>query len=116
MGITQPLEKASRYELLCCTNFAQATMYPVYVRGEAYLKLRRGEQAAGEYQKILMHGVMANHPFGALAHLGLARPYSLSGDTARAGAAYQDFLTLWKDADPNISILKQANAEYAKLK
>jgi tetratricopeptide (TPR) repeat protein len=88
----------------------------VYVRGEAYLALRQGSQAATEFQKILSHpGIVVNCPLGALAHLGLARAYALHGDTAQARAAYQDFLTLWKDADPDIPILKQAKAEYAKL-
>jgi hypothetical protein len=80
------------------------------------LALRQGSQAATEFQKILSHpGIVVNCPLGALAHLGLARAYALHGDTAQARAAYQDFLTLWKDADPDIPILKQAKAEYAKL-
>jgi tetratricopeptide (TPR) repeat protein len=86
------------------------------VRGEAYLALHQGEQAAGEYQKILHHrGIILNFCTGALARLGLARAYVLQGDTAQAKAAYQDFLTLWKDADPDIPILIAAKAEYAKL-
>jgi len=85
------------------------------VRGEAYLALHQGEQAAGEYQKILHHrGIILNFCTGALARLGLARAYVLQGDTAQAKAAYQDFLT-WKDADPDIPILIAAKAEYAKL-
>jgi tetratricopeptide (TPR) repeat protein/predicted Ser/Thr protein kinase len=92
-------------------------LYPVYVHGQAYLAARQGSEAAVEFQKILDHrGVVGNHLIGALAHLGLARAYSLSGDTAKAKAGYQDFLTLWKDADPDIPILKEAKAEYAKLK
>ena len=91
-------------------------MRPVYVRGEAYLAMHKGREAAAEFQKILDHrGIVVNDPIGALAHLGLARAYVLQGDTAKAKAAYQDFLTLWKDADPDIPILKQAKAEYAKL-
>jgi tetratricopeptide (TPR) repeat protein len=91
-------------------------LYPVYVRGEAYLAARKGSEAAAEFQKILDHrGIVLNEPIGALAHLQLGRAYTLSGDTAKAKAAYQDFLTLWKDADPDIPILKQAKAEYAKL-
>ena len=90
--------------------------YPIYLRGEAYLAGRRGNEAAAEFQKILDHrGVVVNEPIAALAHLGLARAHTLQGDTAKARAAYQDFLTLWKDADPDIPILKQAKAEYAKL-
>jgi eukaryotic-like serine/threonine-protein kinase len=91
-------------------------MCPVYVRGEAYWAAHQGNDAAKEFQKILDHrGVVVNEPIGVLAHLGLARAYAMQGDTAKARAAYQDFLTLWKDADPDIPILKQAKAEYAKL-
>jgi eukaryotic-like serine/threonine-protein kinase len=87
----------------------------VYV-SEAYLSEQQGQLAAAEFQKILDHrGIVLNEPIGALAHLGLARAYALQGDTAKAKSAYQDFLTLWKDADPDIPILKQAKAEYAKL-
>ena len=90
--------------------------YPIYVRAQAYLLLRRGSEAAAEYQKLLAHrGVVGNCPLGALARLGLARAYAMQGDTPKAKAAYQDFLTLWKDADPDIPILKEAKAEYAKL-
>ncbi len=90
---------------------------PVYMRGEAYLMLHDGNRAAAEFQKFIDHrGLVGNCPCGALARLGLARAYALQGDTAKARAAYQDFLTLWKDADPDVPILKQAKAEYAKLK
>jgi eukaryotic-like serine/threonine-protein kinase len=90
--------------------------YPAYLRGQAYLKLGQGSAAAAEFQKILDHpGVTGNDPVGALARLGLARAYALSGDPQKARTAYQDFLALWKDADPDVSILKQAKAEYAKL-
>jgi eukaryotic-like serine/threonine-protein kinase len=76
----------------------------------------KGGAAAAEFQKILDHpGVVVNEPIGALAHLGLARAYAISGDAAKAKGAYQDFLALWKDADPDIPVLKQAKAEYAKL-
>ena len=91
-------------------------MYPAYLRGEAHLQLRRGNDAATEYQKVVDHpGFMLACPLGRLAHLGLARAYVLQGDTAKAKSAYQDFLTLWKDADPDIPILIAAKAEYAKL-
>lgn len=91
-------------------------MYPVYVRGEAYLAAHEGTEAATEFRKILNHrGIVVSDPIGALAHLQLGRAFALSGDEAKAKAAYQDFLTLWKDADPDIPILKQAQAEYAKL-
>jgi eukaryotic-like serine/threonine-protein kinase len=89
---------------------------PVYLRGEAYLLLRDGSRAAAEFQKFIDHrGVVVNFPWGALARLGLARAYALQGDTAKGRTAYQDFLTLWKDADPDIPILNKARAEYARL-
>jgi eukaryotic-like serine/threonine-protein kinase len=91
-------------------------LYPVYVRGEAYLAARNGNRAAEEFQKILDHrGIVLYEPIGALANLQLGRAYLMAGETAKAKAAYKDFLTLWKDADPGIPILKQAKAEYAKL-
>jgi len=93
-----------------------ASLYPAYVRGEAYLAARQGREAAVEFQKILDHrGIVVSDPIGALAHLQLGRAYALSGDDAKANIAYKDFLTLWKDADPDIPILKEAKAEYAKL-
>ena len=93
-----------------------AYLYPVYVRGQAYLLLRNGEKAAGEFQNYLSHpGIAINCPLGALARLQLGRAYALTGDTAKARAAYQDFLALWKDADHDLTILNQAKAEYAKL-
>jgi cytochrome c-type biogenesis protein CcmH/NrfG len=80
------------------------------------LRLHRGKEAAAEYQKFVDHwGAVRNFPLGALARLGLARAYAMQGDSAKAHTAYQDFLTLWKDADPDIPILKQAKAEYARL-
>ena len=92
-------------------------LYPVYVRGEAYLAAHQGREAAVEFQKILDHrGIVLNEPIGALAHLQLGRAYALQGDTAKSRGAYQDFLALWKDADPDIPILQQAKTEYAKLK
>ena len=103
-------------ELLQSAPYWASNFFPVYVRGEAYLAAHRGSEAAAEFQKILDHrGVVCNEPIGALAHLGLARAYVLQGDTARAKSDYQDFLSLWKDADPDIPILKQAKVEYAKL-
>jgi hypothetical protein len=78
--------------------------------------LRNGTAAAAEFQKFLDHrGVVVNCPLGALAHLGLARAYALQGDGAKARAAYDDFFALWKDADPDVPILQQAKAEYAKM-
>jgi eukaryotic-like serine/threonine-protein kinase len=110
------LQPAGAYEMGVPPPFQFGTMYPAYVRGEAYLALHQGSQAAAEYQKILEHrGIVLNCLNGALAQLGLARAYALQGDTAKAKAAYQDFLTLWKDADPDIPIFMAAKAEYAKL-
>lgn len=89
--------------------------YPAYLRGQAFLLLRRGADAAKEYQKLLDHrGFMLACPLAALARVGLARAYVLQGDDAKARGAYQEFFTLWKDADPGIPILKQAKAEYDK--
>jgi predicted Zn-dependent protease len=105
------MQVVAPYELSSLGN-----LQPVFVRGEAYLVAHQGSEAAAEFQKILDHrGVVENNPIGALAHLGRARAYALKGDTAKARAAYQDFLTVGKSADPNIPILKQAKAEYAKL-
>ena len=90
--------------------------YPAFVRGQAYLAAGRGQEAAAEFQKVLNHrGVVLADPIGPLAHLHLGRAYALSGDNAKAKSAYDAFLTLWKDADPDLPILKQAKAEYAKL-
>jgi hypothetical protein len=91
-------------------------LYPVYVRGMTYLAAHQGVEAATEFQKILAHrGVTISDPIGALARLQLGRAFALSGDSIKAKTAYRDFLTLWKDADPDILIFKQAKAEYAKL-
>ncbi|MGA8103241.1 MAG: tetratricopeptide repeat protein, partial [Candidatus Acidiferrales bacterium] len=110
------LEAAAPYELGEPPQLPFATMYPVYVRGQAQLLAHNGAAAAAEFQKFLDHGgITINFPLGALAHLGLARAYVLAGDTPKAKAAYQDFFALWKDADPDIAILIAAKAEYAKL-
>jgi tetratricopeptide (TPR) repeat protein len=91
-------------------------LYPVYVRGNAYLEAKQGREASAEFQKVLDHrGIVLADPIGALAHLQLGRAYILSGDNAKAKSAYEDFLTIWKDADRDIPILQQAKAEYAKL-
>jgi hypothetical protein len=113
------LRAATPYELGQTTSsiYRWTAMYPVFVRGKAYLAAHQGSEAATEFQKILDHrGAVVNEPIGALAHLGLARAHMLQDDTAEAKAAYHDFLTLWKDADPDIPILKQAKVEYAELK
>ncbi|MGC2183958.1 MAG: hypothetical protein WA637_11795, partial [Terriglobales bacterium] len=104
------LQAAAPYELGMTVG-----LHPIYVRGEAYLAAREGSKAAGEFQKIIDHRVLVLNPVGALADLGLARAYALQGDTVKAKAAYQDFLALWKDADPDMQILKQAKMEYSKL-
>jgi serine/threonine protein kinase/tetratricopeptide (TPR) repeat protein len=110
------LEAAAAYELGVPPQLQLGTMYPAYIRGQAQLNARNGNAAAAEFQKFLDHrGVTINFPLGALAHLGLGRAYALTGDAAKARVAYQDFLALWKDADPDIPILKEAKAEYAKL-
>ena len=93
------------------------SLYPVYIRGQIYLSLHQGKEAAAEFQKFLEHrGVALNSPLGALARLQLGRAYALQDKTAQSRAAYQDFFRLWKDADPDIPILIAAKAEYAKLK
>jgi predicted Zn-dependent protease len=111
----QMLEAARPYELGELPPFQPGTMYPIYVRGQAYLAARQGKDAAAEFQKILDHKTLVlNFPLGALAQLGLARAYAASDDTAKSSIAYQDFLALWKDADSDIPILGDARTEYAK--
>jgi Tfp pilus assembly protein PilF len=91
-------------------------LYPADVRGQAYLEVGRGREAAAEFQKVLDHrGIVLADPIGTLAHLQLGRAYAVSGDMTKAKSAYQGFLTLWKDADADLPVLKQARAEYAKL-
>ena len=114
------LHIALPYELavngLNFSHFYLGGLHSAYVRGEALLAERQYVEAAAEFQKIVDHrGIVGLDPIGALAHLQLGRAFALSGDLARSKAAYQDFLTLWKDADPDIPILEQAKAEYATL-
>ena len=91
-------------------------LYPAYVRGEAFLAAHRESEAIAEFEKILSHrGLVLNEPIGALARLQLGRAYVSAGDVEKSRKAYQSFLDLWKDADPNTPILLQARAEYAKL-
>ena len=112
----EDLATASPYDLGVPLPLQVGTAYPMFLRGQSYLAAQQGTAAAAEFQKVLGHpGVTANFHTGALARLGLARAYAVQGDTARARAAYQEFLTLWKDADPDIPILKEAKAESAKL-
>ena len=112
----QSLQAAAPYELGSPPPFQVGSMYPVYLRGQAYLLQHKGSDAAAEFQKFLDHkGIALNFPLGALAELELARSYVAAGDSTHAKAAYQDFLTLWKDADTDIPILKQAKSESAAL-
>ena len=91
-------------------------LYPIYVRGQAYLVMNEGAKAAAEFQKILDHGgIVVSDPIGALSHLQLGRAYALLGDKTKARSAYLQFLTLWKDADPDTSTLQQAKREYGRL-
>jgi len=110
----ETLIRTAQYELRYADHFA---LQPVYVRGEAYLKAGQGLQAAAEFQKMLAHhGLVGNSITGALAHLQLGRAQLMMGDKAAARKSYQDFLTLWKDADPDIPIYQQAKAEYGRLR
>jgi hypothetical protein len=112
LGVTGPYELG----LPAFGFYNWPNLYPIYVRGEAYLAAHRGGEAAVEFQRLLDHrGIVLNEPISALAHLQLGRAYAMSGDTSRAKTAYQDFLNLWKQADFDIPVLKQAKAEYAKL-
>jgi tetratricopeptide (TPR) repeat protein len=107
----ESLEAAAPYELGEPPPTQEGTLYPAYLRGEGYLLARQGQAAAHEFQKLIDNrGIVINFPTGALSHLQLGRAYAMSGDAAKAKLAYQDFLTLWKDASPDIPILKQAKA------
>ena len=109
------LQASAPYELGSPTGIAGA-MYPVYLRGVAYLAAHRGTEAAAEFQEILEHRALVfSKPTGVMARLGLARAYAMQGDHAKAKAAYQDFLARWKNADPGIPVLRQAKVEYARL-
>ncbi|MGA2891044.1 MAG: winged helix-turn-helix domain-containing protein [Terracidiphilus sp.] len=113
------LRAAAPYELGQSTfsTYCWTAMYPVFARGEAYLAARRGGEAVAEFQRIMDHlGIVLNQPVGALARLGLAQAYVLEGERAKARAAYEDFFALWKHADADVPILKQANVEYSRLK
>jgi tetratricopeptide (TPR) repeat protein len=110
------LKEMNTIELGPPTAVLTIVLCPASIRGEAYLMLRDGTAAATEFQKFIDHrGVVVNFPWGALARLELARAYVLQGDNAKAKSAYQHFLTLWKDADPETPILKQAKAEFGKF-
>lgn len=114
------LGKAAPYELGLPRSALHANfgaMYPVYIRGEAYLAVRRPADAVVEFQKIVDHpGISANDPMGALAHLQLGRAYAMSGDSEKAKSRYEEFLRLWKGAGPELSVLSQAKSEYARFR
>jgi eukaryotic-like serine/threonine-protein kinase len=111
----EELQVAAPYEMGAARDFCGA-LHPVYVRGEAYLDMAKGELAAAEFQKILDHrGVVGSEPVGALAQLGLGRAWALAGEKGRAKSAYEDFFSLWKGGDSEIPILKRARAEYMNL-
>jgi tetratricopeptide (TPR) repeat protein len=115
-GTLVELEAAAPYELGQPPPMQLGPLYPPYLQGEAYLLSHNGAAAAAEFQKLLDHkGIVLNFIIGSLAHLQLGRAYAMAGDTVKAKSAYLDSLTLWKDADPDIPILKEAKAEYAKL-
>ncbi len=110
------LKPARPYELGQPAGSILLNLYPVFVRGGAYLAAHDGKAAVAEFQEILDHpGIAVNEPIAALAHLGLARANVLTGEKDKARSAYQDFFTLWKDADPDIPVLKRAKTEYARL-
>ena len=115
----EQLQRAVPYDLAMpgTAFFAKfGGLYPAYVRGQAYLAAGRGQEAAAEFQKVLNHrGIVLADPIGTLAHLQLGRANVVSGNLTKAKSAYQDFLTICKDADPDIVVLKQAKTEYAKL-
>ena len=109
------LQPATPYEL-GQAGLGFNSIYPAYVRGQAYLKARNSVAALAEFQKMLDHrSIVQNSVIGSLAFLQIARAYAVAGNTARAKAAYEDFFALWKDADPEIPILKESKTEYAKL-
>ncbi len=110
------LQAAEPYETGEVPPSQVESLYPAYLRGEAYLLAHQASAAAAEFQKMIDHsGMVQNFPTGALAHLGLARAYAQSGNAGKARSAYQDFFALWKDADSDIPILKEARSEFAKL-
>jgi DNA-binding winged helix-turn-helix (wHTH) protein/tetratricopeptide (TPR) repeat protein len=110
------LEKAAPYELGGNIQTLNFVLYPVYLRGEAYLAMKQGAAAAAEFQKIINHpGVVRSEPIGALARLELGRVLVVAGDQAKAKANYQEFFTLWENADPDTPLLRQARTEYARL-
>ena len=111
-----PYERGAQIEGGSELLLGAGNLYPAYVRGLAYMTARRGREAASEFQRILDHrGIVISDPIGALARMQLGRAYALTGDGDKARTAYGDFLTLWKDADPDIPVLKEVQKEYASL-
>jgi eukaryotic-like serine/threonine-protein kinase len=112
----RPVEAINSLRVAAPYELTPGAIFSVYLRGNAYLAANRGVEAAAEFQKIIVHpGIVLTQPIGPLAHLGLGRAYLLQGNTAQARTSYEEFLTLWKDANSDIPILKEARAEYAKL-
>ena len=112
-----PLQAVEILQTNNALELAFSDMLTAYIRGKAFLSLHDGRRAATEYEKFTKHwGLVRNSPYGALARLGLARAYALEGDTTKARKAYQAFLTLWKEADTDIPVLKQARIEYAGMR
>jgi len=114
----ETLQAALPYDLALepTTGALPLSLYPVYVRGYAYLAARRGTEAVAEFKKIVEHpGVVTNEPIGALAHLGLGRAYAIQGEVAKSRAAYADFFAKWKNADRGIPCLAEAKEEYSSL-
>ena len=115
----ETLQVTAPYELGQSTSNScnWTALLPVYVRGEAYLAAHRGRDAAAEFQKIIVNrGAVLNEPIGALARLGLARSYVLSGEISQARRGYEDYFEMWKDADPDVPILTKARKEYSELR
>lgn len=113
-GALQALQPALPYEL--GSPQPMATLYPVYLRGQALLLSHEGAAAAVEFEKVLAHRPLATFALGSLANLELGRAYAMSGETTKAARAYEDFFSLWKDADPDTPILREAKVEFARLK
>ena len=109
------LRPATKYELAQLPSFDY--LYPAYIRGLAYLQMKKGSLAAPEFQKLIDHpGIVGDFVTGAITYLQLGRAQAMTGDYAAARKAYEEFLTLWRDADPDIPIYREAKAEYAKLR
>ncbi len=108
------LRPATKYEM--AQNLGFDNLYPAYIRGLAYLQMKEGSLAAPEFQKLIDHpGIVGDFVIGAIAHLQLGRAQAMTGDYAAARKSYEEFLTLWRDADPDLPVYKEAKAEYAAL-